>query len=258
MDISNISALVTGGASGLGRATAAMLAKSGARVAVLDLDSEQGRAFADSIGGVFVPLDISKTDAIDTALSAAEQAHGIARILVNCAGISLVAKTVGDDGLPCPSEIISRQIAINLSGTIEMLTRFAARLATAEPLHDERGVIINVASIAAYDGPAGQLAYAASKGGIISLTLPAARDLAPHRIRVMTIAPGMFETNMVSMLDAAGKARLGGQVPFPNRLGEPNEFADLVHHIIGNPMLNGSVIRLDGAHRLPFIAPVQA
>ena len=251
MDIADIAAVVAGGASGLGRATATMLAAAGARVAVLDLESEQGRQFASSIGGVFLALDVTETDAIDAALAEAEQAHGVALALVNCAGISLVAKTVGDDGKPCPSDVISRQIAINLTGTIEMLTRFAARLVTAEPLGEERGVIVNVASIAGYDGPAGQLAYSASKGGVISLTLPAARDLAPHRIRVMTIAPGMYATNMVSMLDDAGKARLGAQVPFPNRLGHADEFADLVASIVRNPMLNGTVIRIDGAHRLP-------
>ena len=250
MDMTDIAAVVTGGASGLGRATAAMLAAAGGRVAVLDLASDEGRLFAESIGGVFGPIDVSQTNAIEGALGAAEQAHGVARVLVNCAGISLVAKTVGDDGRPCPSDVISRQIAINLTGTLEMLTRFAARLVSAEPLGEERGVIVNVASIAAFDGPAGQIAYAASKGGVISLTLPAARDLAPHRIRVMTIAPGMYGTNMVSMLDDEGKARLGGQVPFPNRLGKPEEFADLVGSIVRNPMLNGAVIRINGAHRL--------
>ena len=251
MDISNIAAVVTGGASGLGRATAALLSAAGARVAVLDLPSNEGERFAKSIGGVFVSLDVTETDAIDPALTTAEQAHGVARVLANSAGISLVAKSVGDDGLPCPSAVISRQIAINLTGMIEMLTRFAARLATAEPLGEERGVIINIASIAAFDGPAGQIAYAASKGGVVSLTLPAARDLAPHRIRVMTIAPGMYETDMVAKLDDEGRAKLGAQVPFPNRLGRPEEFADLVGCIIRNPMLNGSVIRIDGAHRLP-------
>lgn len=251
MDISNIAAVVTGGASGLGRATAAMLAAAGARVAIFDLPNSAGDAFAESIDGLFVPLDVSQTDAIDAALATAEQAHGIARILVNCAGVSLVATTVGDDGSPCPSEVISKQIAINLVGTMEMLTRFSARLATAPPLAEERGVIVNVASIAAYDGAAGQLAYAASKGGIVSLTLPAARDLARHGIRVMAIAPGMYETTMLSMLDPAGKELLGGQVPFPKRLGRPDEFASLVESIIRNPMLNGSVIRIDGAHRLP-------
>ena len=210
MDIDGISAVVTGGASGLGRATAAMLAAAGARVAVLDLPSAEGEAFAQSIGGAFVPLDVTQQDAIDGALISAEQAHGIARVLVNCAGISLVAKTVGNDGQSCPSDVIRRQVAINLVGTLEMLTHFAARLVTSEPLGEERGVIVNVASIAAYDGPGGQVAYAASKGGVVSLTLPAARDLAPHLIRVMTIAPGMYDTNMVSMLDDDGKARLGG------------------------------------------------
>lgn len=250
MDIKGISAIVTGGASGLGRATAVMLAGAGARVAVFDLPSAECEMFAGSIGGVFVPLDITRQDAIEGALIAAEQAQGVARVLVNCAGISLVAKTVGSDGKPCPSDLIRRQIAINLTGTLEMLTHFAARLVAAPPLGEERGVIINVASIAAYDGPGGQVAYAASKGGVISLTLPAARDLASHRIRVMTIAPGMYDTSMVAMLDDDGKARLGGQVPFPNRLGRPAEFAELVDSIIRNPMLNGEVIRIDGAHRL--------
>lgn len=255
MDITDIGAVVTGGASGLGRATAAMLAAAGARVAVLDLPGEEAAAFAASIGGIFVPLDVSETHQIDEALLAAAQAHGVARVLVNCAGISLVGRTIGDNGEPCPSGVISRQIAVNLTGTLEMLTRFAARLAKVEPIGEERGVIINVASIAAYDGPGGQVAYAASKGGVISLTLPAARDLAPYRIRVMTIAPGMYETSMVSMLDDAGKARLGGQVPFPNRLGYPEEFAQLVESVVRNPMLNGEVIRIDGAHRLPSGIP---
>ena len=251
MEITGIAAIVTGGASGLGRATAEMLAKAGAKVAILDLPGEAGQQFAKDIGGLFIPLDVSDTDSIELALDQACAAHGVARVLVNAAGVTELGKTVGSDGLPCSSAMIRRMIDINLVGTLDMLTRFAARLAKAEPLDEERGVIINVASIAAYDGPSGQLAYAASKGGVVALTLPAARDLAPHAIRVMTIAPGMYRTNMVAMLDEAGKERLGKQVPFPNRLGKPEEFARLVGSIIANPMLNGEVIRIDGAHRLP-------
>lgn len=250
MEITGIAAVVTGGASGLGRATARMLAASGAKVAILDVAGEAGGQFAQEIGALYIALDVTDTASIASALGQAEAAHGIARVLVNAAGVTQLGKTIGADGQPCPSAMIRRMIDINLVGTLDMLTHFAARLATAEPLGEERGVIINVASIAAYDGPSGQLAYAASKGGVVALTLPAARDLAPHAIRVMTIAPGMYRTNMVAMLDEAGKERLGKQVPFPNRLGRPEEFARLVASIIANPMLNGEVIRIDGAHRL--------
>ncbi len=251
MDISGIAAIVTGGASGLGRATAQSLATGGARVAILDVADEAGEEFAREIGGIYIRLDVTDTASIASALATAEEAHGVARVLVNAAGVTQLGKAVGADGMPCPSEMIRRMIGINLVGTLEMLTHFAARLVTTEAVGEERGVIINVASIAAYDGPSGQLAYAASKGGVVSLTLPAARDLAPYGIRVMTIAPGMYRTNMVAMLDEAGKELLGQQVPFPNRLGNPEEFAQLVGAIIANSMLNGEVIRIDGAHRLP-------
>ena len=251
MEINTQAAVVTGGASGLGAATARALAAAGCKVAILDCNPKEGAALAAEIGGVFCQVDVSKDDQIAAALAAAEAKHGVSRVLVNCAGVTGIGKTINEGFDPLHVETIRRNIEINLYGTLYALARFAARLAHEPPNGDERGVIINTASIAAYEGQTGQIAYAASKGGVLALTLPAARDLAPHAIRVMTIAPGMFRTAMVGMLTEEGKDRLGAQVPFPNRLGNADEFAQLVLSIIANPMLNGEVIRLDGAHRLP-------
>jgi NAD(P)-dependent dehydrogenase (short-subunit alcohol dehydrogenase family) len=231
LKINDIAAIVTGGASGLGGATAAMLAARGARVTIVDRDRETAEAHA-------------------TALAEAEQAHGVARILVNCAGVAPAIKTVGKENVPHPLDAFRRAVEINLIGTFAMIARFSARLVAAEPIGEERGVIMNTASVAAYDGQVGQAAYAASKGGVVGMTLPIARDLAQHRIRVMTIAPGIFLTPMLMGLPQAAQDSLGTQVPHPSRLGKPDEYAALVEAILTNPMLNGDVIRLDGAIRM--------
>ena len=250
MDIHNLSAVVTGGASGLGRATATMLAEKGAKVAIFDLNEEAGRAAADEIGGVYVAVNVADDASVSAGLDAAEAANGPARILVNCAGVAPATKTVGKDFAPHPLDSFARTISINLVGTFNMIAKFAARAAALEELDGERGVIVNTASVAAYDGQIGQAAYAASKGGVVGMTLPVARDLASHRIRVMTIAPGIFLTPMVEGFPQHVQDALGEQVPHPSRLGKPSEYAQLVESIIRNPMLNGEVIRLDGAIRM--------
>ncbi len=250
MEISNTAAIVTGGASGLGGATAAMLAARGARVTVFDRDAAAGAAQAEAIGGRFAQVDVTDDGAIDAALAEAEAAHGVARILVNCAGIAPAIKTVGKENVPHPLAAFRQAIDVNLVGSFAVIARFAARLAAAEAIGEERGVIVNTASVAAYDGQVGQAAYAASKGGVVSMTLPLARDLAQHRIRVMTIAPGIFLTPMLMGLPQAAQESLGTQVPHPSRLGRPEEYAALVETIVTNPMLNGEVIRLDGAIRM--------
>ena len=245
-----VATIVTGGASGLGRATAKYLAEHGCKVAIFDANVEAGLTVAAAIGGVFHEVDVCCELSIDGAMSAADAVHGVARILVNCAGIAPVAKIVDSAGEPHSAELLRKIIGINLIGTALVQACFAARLSKASPVGEERGIVINTASIAAYEGQLGQSAYAASKAGVVGLTLPSARDLAPHRIRVMAIAPGMFRTPMIDMLSEEGKDQLGQQVPFPNRLGSPKELAQLVLSIITNPMLNGEVIRLDAAHRL--------
>lgn len=242
--------IVTGGASGLGRATAEYLAKQGCKVAILDTNVEVGLKVAAAINGVFQQVDVTCEDSVEFAMTAAESAHGVARILVNCAGISPVAKVVDDSGVSHSAELLRKIVGINLIGTALVQACFAARLSKASAVGEERGIVINTASIAAYEGLAGQSAYAASKAGVVGLTLPSARDLAPYRIRVMAIAPGMFRTPIIDILSDKEKEQLGQQAPFPNRLGNPNEFAQLVLSIIANPMLNGEVIRLDAAHRL--------
>ena len=250
MRMTDIAAIVTGGASGLGEATAAMLAEAGARVTIFDLNADIGAATAARIGGRFARVDVTDDQGVADALAEAEQAHGVARVLVNCAGIAPAVKTVGKDGTPHPLDLFRKTVEINLVGSFNIISKFAARLAAAEPIGEERGVIVNTASVAAYDGQVGQVAYAASKGGIVGLTLPVARDLAQHRIRVMTIAPGIFLTPMLMGLPQAAQDSLGTQVPHPSRLGRPEEYAQLIASIIANPMLNGEVIRLDGAIRM--------
>lgn len=250
MQISGLAAIVTGGASGLGGATAKHLATLGARVAIFDLNEATGTAHADAIGGRFYTVDVTNDAAVKQALDAAEAEHGTARLLVNCAGIAPAVKTVGREQAPHPIDVFRRTIEINLIGTFNMIAQFAARLAGAEAIGEERGVIVNTASVAAYDGQIGQAAYAASKGGVVGMTLPVARDLAALKIRVMTIAPGIFLTPMLLGLPQAAQDSLGEQVPHPNRLGRPEEYAQLVEAIIANPMLNGEVIRLDGAIRM--------
>lgn len=250
MDLKGIAAIVTGGASGLGGATAEMLAANGAKVAILDLNEETGNAHAAKIGGIFVKANVSDDASTAEALDKAEAAHGVARILVNCAGIAPAVKTVGKENAPHPLDVYRRTIEVNLIGTFNMISKFSARLAAADPIGEERGVIVNTASVAAFDGQIGQAAYASSKGGVVGMTLPVARDLAQHKIRVVTIAPGIFLTPMLMGLPQAAQDSLGTQVPHPSRLGKPAEYAQLVHSIISNPMLNGETIRLDGAIRM--------
>ncbi|MDX3910080.1 MAG: SDR family NAD(P)-dependent oxidoreductase [Sphingobium sp.] len=250
MELQGIGAIVTGGASGLGGATAKMLASRGARVAIFDLNEEAGRAAAQEIGGLFCKVDVTDEASVIEGIEKAEETHGVARVVVNCAGIAPAIKTVGRENAPHPIEAFRKAIEINLIGTFIVVSKFAAKLAAADPVGEERGVIINTASVAAYDGQIGQAAYASSKAGVAGMTLPVARDLAQHKIRVMTIAPGIFMTPMLMGLPQAAQDSLGTQVPHPSRLGKPEEYAQLVASIIDNPMLNGEVIRLDGAIRM--------
>ncbi len=250
MDINGLAAIVTGGASGLGNATARMLAEAGAKVALFDLNEEVGVAAAKEIGGGFFKVNVADEESVRDALAGAEQAHGPARILVNCAGVAPAIRIVAKDGTPHSLDAYRKAVEVNLIGTFNMIAQFAARLIAAGVEGEEAGVIINTASVAAYDGQIGQAAYASSKGGVVGLTLPAARDLAQHRIRVMTIAPGIFLTPMLMGLPQAAQDSLGTQVPHPSRLGKPAEYAQLAQSIIANPMLNGEVIRLDGAIRM--------
>lgn len=250
MDIVNCAAIVTGGASGLGAATATMLAEAGAKVAIFDLNETIGTETAARIDGIFCNVDVSDEASVGGALAAAEAAHGTARILVNCAGVAPAIRIVNKDGVAHPLAAYRKAIEINLIGTFNMIAQFAARLIAGEIGGEEAGVIVNTASVAAFDGQIGQAAYASSKGGVVGLTLPAARDLAQHRIRVMTIAPGIFLTPMLMGLPQAAQDSLGQQVPHPSRLGRPEEYARMVAAILANPMLNGDVIRLDGAIRM--------
>jgi NAD(P)-dependent dehydrogenase (short-subunit alcohol dehydrogenase family) len=250
MRIEGIAAIVTGGASGLGASTAALLAERGAKVTIFDVNPDQGEAHAKAIGGHFVRADVLSEEAVSQAIAGAEQRHGPARILVNCAGIGAPAKIIDRDGVPLPLAEFGKIVSINLLGTFNVLSKFAARIIHADRIGEEGGVIINTASAAAFDGQIGQPAYAASKAGIVGMTLPAARELARYAIRVMTIAPGIFWTPILAPLSAEVLDSLGRQVPFPSRLGKPEEYAQLVEAIIINPMLNGETIRLDGAVRM--------
>ena len=250
MQLKNVAAIVTGGASGLGAASARKLAANGAKVAVFDLNAALGEKLAADIGGQFFSVDVTDDGAVLSAVQAAEAAHGVARVLVNCAGVGPPAKTVNREGQPHPLEGFRKVIEINLIGTFNVISKVAARLSSAELVGEERGVIINTASVAAFDGQVGQAAYSASKGGIVGMTLPIARDLAQFGIRVVTIAPGLFLTPLLQGLPDAARESLGRQVPFPSRLGRPEEFALMVESIVANPMLNGETIRLDGAIRM--------
>lgn len=250
MKISGLSAIVTGGASGLGGATAEWLASQGAKVAIFDMNAEVGSAHAKKIGGAFFQVDVSDEASVTAAVAAAEEAHGVARILVNCAGIAPPAKVINRDGSVIPLAAFAKIVNVNLIGTFNVISKFVGRLHAAEPLGEERGVIINTASVAAYDGQIGQPAYAASKAGIVGMTLPLAREFARYGIRVMTIAPGIFLTPLLASLPQEAQDSLGQQVPFPSRLGNPVEFAELAGAIIQNAMLNGETIRLDGAIRM--------
>lgn len=245
-------ALVTGGGSGLGAATARALARRGAPVAVLDRDAAAAARVADEIGGLALEADVTDPSAVAKAMAAAAAAHGPARLLVTCAGIAPAARTVDRDGRPHDPELFARVLAVNLMGTFHAATQAAAAMRGLDPVtpDGERGVVIATASVAAFEGQVGQIAYAASKGAVAAMILPMARDLAASGIRVMAIAPGLFRTPMLEGLPAETQASLGAQVPFPARLGDPAEFAELALAIAENPMLNGSVIRLDGAIRM--------
>jgi NAD(P)-dependent dehydrogenase (short-subunit alcohol dehydrogenase family) len=248
MDISGLAAVVTGGGSGLGAATARALAARGAKVTVLDININAAQAVAEEIGGLALSCDVSQEAAADVLDEAAKR-HGDARILVNCAGIGPAGKTVGKEG-PLSLAEYSKVIQVNLIGSFNMLRLCAARMAKLDPVGEERGVVINTASVAAYEGQIGQVAYSSSKGGIVGMTLPAARDLAQSAIRVNTIAPGIFLTPLLMTVSEEYRRSLGAQVPFPSRLGDPKEYAALVVHIVENPMINGETIRLDGAIRM--------
>jgi NAD(P)-dependent dehydrogenase (short-subunit alcohol dehydrogenase family) len=251
MQINGLAALVTGGGSGLGAATATRLAALGCKVAVADINQAAAQAHAQTIGGIGVACDVADSASGQAAFAAARAAHGPVRILVNCAGIGTAGRIVGRDG-PLALEAFERVIRVNLIGSFNMLRLAAAEMSAADPLDEnERGVIINTASIAAFEGQVGQPAYAASKGGVVGMTLPAARELARAGVRVVTIAPGLFQTPMVDGLPADVQASLGAGIPYPSRLGRPTEYAELVEHIVRNRFLNGEVIRLDGALRMP-------
>ncbi|GAA4660960.1 SDR family NAD(P)-dependent oxidoreductase [Arthrobacter cryoconiti] len=247
-------ALITGGASGLGAATARRLYAGGAAVVLVDLPQSRGAELAAELGdrAVFVPVDVTNEDQVNEAIAAAT-ALGTLRIVVNCAGVATPGKVLGREGV-LPLEQFSRVVQINLIGTFNVVRLCAAAMATTEALAgefgQERGVIVNTASVAAFDGQIGQPAYAASKGAVAAMTLPLARELARSLIRVVTIAPGIFETPMLAGLPQAAQDSLGAQVPHPSRLGKPAEYAALVEHIVANAMLNGETIRLDGAIRM--------
>ncbi len=252
MELRLVNAVVTGGASGLGRATVERIVKAGGRAAVLDLPTSKGADVAATLGGnaVFTPADVTSGDQVAAALAGARQRMGGINVLVNCAGIGTPAKTFGKNG-PAKLEEFTRVINVNLIGHFNAIRLTAAIMAQNAPGADgERGVVVNTASVAAFDGQIGQAAYSASKGGIVGMTLPIARDLAELGIRVCTIAPGIFETPLLGTLSEPVRQSLAKQVPFPQRLGRPEEYAALACHIIENGMLNGETIRLDGAIRM--------
>lgn len=243
-------AIVTGGASGLGRATVRRLADDGARVVVADLPSSRGAEVAEQLGAHFAPTDVTDEDQVQAAVARAAELGPLA-VVVSCAGIANAFRVVARDGTPFPLGDFRRAVEINLVGTFNVARLAAAQMIAGTPLDgEERGVLVNTASVAAFDGQIGQAAYAASKGGVAALTLPLARDLAQHAIRAVTIAPGLFRTPMVESLNEDAIASLGAQVPHPARLGRPEEYADLVAAVVANPMLNGETIRLDGAIRM--------
>ncbi|MDP9046431.1 MAG: SDR family NAD(P)-dependent oxidoreductase [Pseudomonadota bacterium] len=251
MNIEGQSAIVTGGGSGLGAQTARELSRRGARVAVLDIQGDAASAVANEIGGIGVRCDITDAASVEAALVRVRERHGAARILMNVAGIGGAKRIVGKDGRAAPLDDFRRVVEVNLIGTYNVTRLVAAQMVALEPLADgERGVIVNTASVAAFDGQVGQEAYAASKGGIVSMTLPLARDLAQYGVRVTTIAPGLFLTPLLAELPQAVQDSLAASIPFPKRLGKPEEFAHLAASIVENGCLNGEVIRLDGALRM--------
>ena len=250
MELNGIATVVTGAGSGLGAATARALAEQGAKVALLDVNLEAAKAIASEIGGLAIACDVTDAASAEAAVAEAARAHGTARVLVNCAGIAPAAKIVGRNG-PADLAGFAKVVQVNLIGSFNLMRLVAAGAIGLDPLAEgERGVIVSTASIAAYEGQIGQAAYAASKAGVVGLTLPAAREFASAGIRVCAIAPGIFETPMLKGLPQEVQDSLGAAVPFPSRLGRPAEYARLVLAIIANPMLNGEVIRLDGALRM--------
>ncbi len=250
MEITGAGAIVTGGASGLGAATARMLAESGARVTVLDRDGAGAAATATAIGGLGIACDVADADIVAAALEEARAAHGPCAIAINCAGIAPAKRIVGRDG-PMPLAEFEQVVRVNLIGSFNVMRLAAAEMATRPPNADgERGVVINTASIAAFEGQIGQSAYAASKGGVAALTLPAAREFASIGVRVLAIAPGLFATPMLLSMPQEVQDSLAATLPFPKRFGDPDEFAALVRHMIDNPVLNGEVVRLDSALRM--------
>lgn len=251
MNIQGHSAIVTGGGSGLGEAVARELARQGAKVCVLDVNHAGAQRVAGEIGGLAAACDITDSASVSAALDAAQAAHGVPRIVMNIAGIGSAKRIVGKDGSPAPLDDFERVIRVNLIGTYNVIRLAAARLVALDPLDDgERGVVLCTASVAAFDGQVGQEAYSASKGGIVGMTLPLARDLAQFGVRVVTVAPGLFATPLMKELPEAVQASLAASIPFPKRLGKPEEFAALAAHVVTNTHLNGEVIRLDGALRM--------
>jgi NAD(P)-dependent dehydrogenase (short-subunit alcohol dehydrogenase family) len=250
MDIQDQAAIVSGGASGLGRATAQALAANGAKVAVLDVNEGAAAEMARETGGFAIAADVTDAASVEAAVAAARERHGPARIAVNCAGIGTPGRIVGREG-PMPLDAFRKVIEVNLIGSFNLMRLAAAEMSALEPLEEgERGIIISTASVAAYEGQIGQAAYSASKGGIVSLTLPAARELARYGIRVVAIAPGLFSTPMLQGLSQEIRDNLAASIPFPHRLGRPEEYAALVLDLCRNVMINGEVIRLDGALRM--------
>jgi len=250
MQLKDVAVLITGGGSGLGAATARAMAAKGAKVAVLDQNKENAEKVAAEVKGVALVGDVTSEEQVQAAIAKAEAAHGVARVLVNCAGIGGSMRIVSKDGSIYPLDKFTRVVNVNLIGTFNVLRLFAGRLVPTPLDSEERGVIINTASVAAYEGQIGQIAYSASKGGVVGLTLPAARDLAQHKIRVNTIAPGLFLTPLLMGLNEEARKSLGAQVPHPARLGDASEYGALAVHIVENAMLNGETIRLDGAIRM--------
>jgi NAD(P)-dependent dehydrogenase (short-subunit alcohol dehydrogenase family) len=250
MQLKDQAAVVTGGASGLGAATARRLAKEGAKVAVCDLNTKLAETVAAEIGGVAVTCDVADGASAEAAIAAAAKAHGHARVLINCAGIGVAKRVVGREG-PMALADFERVIRVNLIGSFNMLRLATVEMAKLAPLENgERGVVVSTASVAAFDGQIGHSAYSASKGGIVSMTLPIARELAQFGIRVLAIAPGLFLTPLLAMLPQEAQDSLAASIPFPRRLGDPSEFASLVMQMVDNPYLNGEVVRLDASLRM--------
>lgn len=251
MDVNGSAALVTGGASGLGLATIKRLHRAGAHVVVLDLPNSAGAEVIAELGerAAFAPADVRDADQVAAALAVVEQSGAPLRVVVNCAGVGTPAKVLGRQG-PFPLDLFERTVSINLVGTFNVIRLAAELMVRSEIVREERGVVVNTASVAAYEGQIGQAAYSASKAGIVGMTLPIAREFARHHIRVNTVAPGLFRTPLLAGLPEDAQESLGKQVPHPARLGDPDEYASLVEYIVQNPMLNGDTIRLDGAIRM--------